>query len=327
VERSCYDEGKIHIYNSTIADNFSDITRTTGGGINYNFNEPGFMLSLQNSIISNAVGPNDVEIFIDDGYSGSMNLEIAYSDVRGGLAGVAAPNDVNFVWGQGNIDVDPCFAQEECWLDNNTPEDTNDDLWIGGDFHLKSAAGRWEGNEFINMDAQGDGFLDLQDFAILAAEWQKTSARQLVNSYPYYPYLRADVDNSGKVDEGDLLLFCENYLERYNAGQWVYDDANSKCIDAGDPNSDWTGELWPHGKRINMGAYGGTPQASMSPSNIGNIANLDNDANDMVYLVDLALFVDKWLYQEALLSADLDRDGDVDFTDFDIFAENWLAGK
>jgi parallel beta-helix repeat protein len=32
----------------------------------------------------------------------------------------------------------------------------------------------------------------------------------------------------------------------------------------GDPNSDWTSEIWPHGERINMGAYGGTQEASMS---------------------------------------------------------------
>ncbi len=57
--------------------------------------------------------------------------------------------------------------------------------------------------------------------------------------------------------------------EPYSAS-WVIDDVTSLCIDAGDPNSDWTAELWPHGKRINMGAYGGTPQASMSLSDVGN---------------------------------------------------------
>jgi hypothetical protein len=49
-----------------------------------------------------------------------------------------------------------------------------------------------------------------------------------------------------------------------NSGSWVKDDVTSPCIDAGDPNSDWSGENWPHGKWINMGAYGGTRQGSMS---------------------------------------------------------------
>ncbi|MFH1717008.1 MAG: right-handed parallel beta-helix repeat-containing protein [Planctomycetota bacterium] len=49
-----------------------------------------------------------------------------------------------------------------------------------------------------------------------------------------------------------------------NSGSWVKDDVTSPCIDAGDPNSDWSGETWPHGGRVNMGAYGGTREASMS---------------------------------------------------------------
>ncbi|MHC4528332.1 MAG: right-handed parallel beta-helix repeat-containing protein, partial [Planctomycetota bacterium] len=64
-----------------------------------------------------------------------------------------------------------------------------------------------------------------------------------------------------------------------NTNGWVADGRNSPCIDAGDPSSDWTAELWPHGKRINMGAFGGTAQASMSDSDTGNIADLDCDGS------------------------------------------------
>ena len=52
---------------------------------------------------------------------------------------------------------------------------------------------------------------------------------------------------------------------------WVNGDyhllPDSPCIDAGDPNSDFTAEPLPHANRINMGAYGGTEQASKSPAN------------------------------------------------------------
>ena len=61
-----------------------------------------------------------------------------------------------------------------------------------------------------------------------------------------------------------------------------------------------------------------------SQLDIGNIANLNNDANDIVNLDDLALFVDKWCYEEFLMAEDLNRDGIVNFTDFSIFANNWL---
>jgi hypothetical protein len=109
-----------------------------------------------------------------------------------------------------------------------------------------------------------------------------------------------------------------------NSQSWVTDAVDSPCIDAGDPNSNWKSELWPHGKRINMGAYEGTPEASMSLSNVGNIADLDND--DYVDYNDMRLFVKKWLYHRVLLPEDLDRNGVVNFTDFAKFAKHWLEG-
>jgi len=46
------------------------------------------------------------------------------------------------------------------------------------------------------------------------------------------------------------------YLTSYLDAKWVNDAVSSPCIDAGDPNSDWTAEPSPNGSRINMGAYG-----------------------------------------------------------------------
>ncbi len=105
---------------------------------------------------------------------------------------------------------------------------------------------------------------------------------------------------------------------------WIKDGVTSPCIDRGSLASDWTAELWPHGERINMGAYGGTPEASMSLSDAGNIADLNIDG--WVGYGDMMLLTDKWIYEEVLLSGDLNRDGIVTFTDFAIFAHNWLAG-
>jgi hypothetical protein len=45
---------------------------------------------------------------------------------------------------------------------------------------------------------------------------------------------------------------------------WIVDDQTSPCIDAGDPESPVGDEPACHGDRINMGAYGGTPEASKS---------------------------------------------------------------
>jgi subtilisin family serine protease len=121
---------------------------------------------------------------------------------------------------------------------------------------------------------------------------------------------------------GDYHLKSQAGRWDVKAKSWVKDDVMSPCIDAGDPNSDWPAELWPHGKRIDMGAFGGTPEASMSLSTLGNIADLNND--NSVGHADLKMLVEKWLHQEALVAEDLDRNGVVNLSDFCILADEWL---
>ncbi|MHC4568751.1 MAG: hypothetical protein ACYTE3_23695, partial [Planctomycetota bacterium] len=82
----------------------------------------------------------------------------------------------------------------------------------------------------------------------------------------------------GWSDEGNIdvdALFADpangDYHLKSQAGrwcpqtqEWIADDETSPCIDAGDPDSDLHAESSPNGGRINMGAYGGTSQASKS---------------------------------------------------------------
>ncbi len=70
-------------------------------------------------------------------------------------------------------------------------------------------------------------------------------------------------------NSGDFHLKSQTGRYDPNSGSWIKDDVTSPCIDTGDPNSDWSSERWPHGERINMGAYGGTRQASMSTETDG----------------------------------------------------------
>jgi hypothetical protein len=122
-------------------------------------------------------------------------------------------------------------------------------------------------------------------------------------------------------DNGDYHLISQ--AGRWNpAGQsWIHDSNTSPCIDAGDPSSDWTSELWPNGRRINMGVYGGTPEASMSLSDVGTITDLNIDGG--VSSVDMKLLTDKWLYEVLLLPEDLNRDGIVNLTDVAVLANDW----
>ena len=127
----------------------------------------------------------------------------------------------------------------------------------------------------------------------------------------------ASFDPNGDPNLWDFHLQSAYGRWAPNSQDWVCDVNTSPCIDAGDPNSDWSDESWPNGKRINMGAFGGTIQASMN----GNPADFDIDGT--VNFVDFAEFSNKWFSQEARIE-DLTNNGVVDFADLHIFTGNWL---
>jgi hypothetical protein len=80
-------------------------------------------------------------------------------------------------------------------------------------------------------------------------------------------------------------------------GSWVIDEVTSPCIDAGDPNSLIGLEPFPNGGRVNMGAYGGTAEASKS------------------YFGEPLC--------ETIMAGDINGDCKVDFTDLAILVEHW----
>jgi hypothetical protein len=75
------------------------------------------------------------------------------------------------------------------------------------------------------------------------------------------------VDPNGK--DYHLLSERGRYWPAYDV--WVLDKVTSPCLDAGDLQSDYSGEPKPNGGRINLGAYGGTAFASMSE--VGQVPN------------------------------------------------------
>jgi subtilisin family serine protease len=88
-----------------------------------------------------------------------------------------------------------------------------------------------------------------------------------------YSNISGGWEGEGNIDEDPLFAdpnsddyHLKSEMGRWdpNSQRWAQDDVTSPRIDAGDPNSDFSGETWPHGSRINMGAYGGTREASMS---------------------------------------------------------------
>lgn len=78
---------------------------------------------------------------------------------------------------------------------------------------------------------------------------------------------------------------------------WVQDDVTSPCIDAGDPMSPIGWELFPNGGFVNMGAYGGT-----------------SDASKMYFGKPVC---------ETIIAGDINGDGQVNGTDLEIMALHW----
>ena len=105
---------------------------------------------------------------------------------------------------------------------------------------------------------------------------------------------------------------------------WVNDITTSYCIDAGNPGSPLNNEPSAHNNvRIDMGAYGGTSEASKTPNNWSLLADLTN--NGIVNILDFSSLAQYWAGMEnGQVGGDLNRDGTVDFKDFALFVEYWL---
>ncbi|UCG60124.1 MAG: leucine-rich repeat domain-containing protein [Phycisphaerales bacterium] len=195
------------LINCTVADN-------CGGG-------QGGAVSLvdSNVVLTNSVVWHNAPAQIVTG--GMSESLIRYSDIAGGWPG------------EGNIEDDPLFVRRGYWADPSDPNvavDPNDPMgvWVDGDYHLRSQAGRW--------------------------------------------------DPATEV--------------------WATDQATSPCIDAGDLNSPIGREPFPGGGVINMGAYGGTTEASKS------------------YFGDPAC--------ETIAAGDINGDCKVDWLDAGIMCQHWL---
>jgi hypothetical protein len=109
--------------NCTIADN---VGGAQGGGV---------LARDSNLIVTNSIlwGNLPCEMLLE----GLSEPWITYTDMAGGWVGV------------GNLETDPLFAQRGFWAvagDPNTAIGADDSraVWVGGDYHVQSEAGRWD---------------------------------------------------------------------------------------------------------------------------------------------------------------------------------------
>jgi predicted outer membrane repeat protein len=111
-------------------------------------------------------------------------------------------------------------------------------------------------------------------------------------------------------DINDDFWVDGDYHLKSQAGRWMpetqswvqEDDLTSLCIDAGEPDSPIGYEPFPNGGIINMGAYGGTAEASKSYFGgpvCETIVAADINGDCKVNFFDLALMADHWLERHS----------------------------
>ncbi len=160
--------GRVKTYSHATIENCTVVQNADAGVMGGKF-------SMTNSIVYYN-GPKESPQLLPDqatvSYSCIQNLAVLLSAINAGQTG------------QGLLDSDPLFAILGFWDDS--------EVWVPGDYHLMSQAGRWAPDQSI----------------------------------------------------------------------WAVDEVTSPCIDAGDPTSSVDMEPEPHGRTVNLGAYGGSAEAS-----------------------------------------------------------------
>jgi predicted outer membrane repeat protein len=107
-----------------------------------------------------------------------------------------------------------------------------------------------------------------------------------------------DINHEYIWTNGDYHLKSQAGRWDAAANAWVQDTVTSPCIDAGDPASAIMYEPFPNGGVVNMGAYGGTDEASKSWFG-GPVCDIivsgDINGDCAVNLADFAIMAGHWL--------------------------------
>ena len=171
-----------------------------------------------------------------------------------------------------------------------------------------------------SASAMGMGFgsLEMDSFVVNSNIDASYSNVQMFDSEGFYDP-NAVWPGEGNINKDPLFV---------NPILWPYDfhlQNTSPSINAGDPFADYSSEPAPNGNRINMGAYGGTEEASSS--DILRPVPSDADADLAVNTVDFAILADNWHLEGANIKnkkADFDNNNIVDERDLFILQKFWL---
>ncbi|RKY11333.1 MAG: hypothetical protein DRP65_04545 [Planctomycetota bacterium] len=160
-----------------------------------------------------------------------------------------------------------CFDYSDALIENCTISQNTADYYAGGIIADNSSPAIINSIVWGNVDSAGNADIDA---------WNNSA---VTVDYTNYGVFFADGTSSGGgtefistdplfADEANNDFYLKSSVGRWNGSGWITDSVTSPCVDGGDDSSGYSNEPEPNGDRINMGAYGNTPEASMSNKNI-----------------------------------------------------------
>lgn len=187
----------------------------------------------------------------DSIYSNVGTGMVSYCDIPWDVSNVATSSNGGSITAIiGNIDENPLFGS------GFTGSWTGDGVYDAetGQTILTNSSANWTTDELVGMGLNPDtGAGKLQFYvagnsATSIKVWGDATEGKSGDDYKVFDY---------RLQSGN---------GRWVAGTetWEKDAKYSPCIDVGDPADDFASEPDPNGKRINIGAYGGTDTASKS---------------------------------------------------------------
>ncbi|MGD2094387.1 MAG: right-handed parallel beta-helix repeat-containing protein [Phycisphaerales bacterium] len=247
----------------------------------------GSTAEIINCVINDNVGSHNSHgagIYCRESVALLANCDISYNSALGSIQGGG-------IYCEGSSSH---VQLEHCIISNNTAE-TGSGIYANSADYVRATNCTIVYNQLSgNTTSSGGGIhsvnssIEVRNSIIWHNDGRAISPTTSNNTV-LYSNIEGGQSGQGNINADPLFASSRDYhlksgyysRGRYDAGRdrWVTDNEHSPCIDAGDPQDPIDSEPFPNSNRINMGAYGGTSQASKSLGPL--ILHVDtNNGND-----------------------------------------------
>jgi hypothetical protein len=252
----CYDDhgggvylaGTSQLVRNRISGNRVELGYGWGGGLLV-FNAGSSAVLEQNLIRANHAPTYGGGVFVDEGAAMQMQNDlVVYNTTEDGIGAGVALDDGDP--GPSHLDM------RNCTVAYNNAAVSGDPYSRGGNGIFVDQGSFADIRDSLFWGNGGDDFY-VRDGSDLTLTWSLSQ-----ETWPGVGNLTA---NPWFADPAAEDFHLRSQIGRYlpSVGSWVMDTQHSPAIDAGDPTSPFGAEPPPNGGRVNIGAFGNTPEASL----------------------------------------------------------------